>query len=222
MSDPVNVIRHDYRAVHSSGSRPKSALRYFVVHDMEFRDPLKAAEVCGRYFSSAASGGSTQYGVDNDSTQQYLPCTVIPWGAVGGDANARGIHCECAGAASLTREQWRKTYGPMLERLAWLMWHDCSRFAIPLRLLTDDQLRRGEKGITTHRQITRVYSIAGGHTDPGAGFPLLLVLQKAKAHARKPLTAKQKRRLRWRLRRTSDGSLRWLRRVVNHILGDRA
>ena len=75
---PNYTIRHDYKAAHSSGTAGSKKL--IVIHDMEVDAPKTAAESVGNYFEMQSSGGSTQYGVDNDSIQQYLPDMAIPFG----------------------------------------------------------------------------------------------------------------------------------------------
>lgn len=172
------VIRHDYKAYHHSGSRPASAIRLIVLHDMEVTAYTEAAEAVGRYFATRAAGGSTQYGVDNDSIQQYLSELVIPWGAP--YANTSGIHIEQMGRADWTSAEWRAKAQGTLDRTAWLIAQIARRYGIPLRTLTDAELRAGGRGVTTHKQCTRVFHVAGGHTDPGDGYPLAAVLAKAR------------------------------------------
>ena len=183
MSDRVGRIRHDYRASRSSGTRPSSFISYFVVHDMEAANPHTAAEGTGAWFASHAAQGSSHYGVDNDSTQQYLPDTAIPWGAP--PLNMSGLHVECAGLASLSREQWLHSYGPMLQRLGWLMGKRCRAYRIPLRVLNVEQLRscgtdpkRSCGGVVTNHTITDAFH-KSTHTDPGPGFPMDVALKWA-------------------------------------------
>jgi hypothetical protein len=176
-------IAHDYHAYHHSGNRPLSAIRLFVVHDMEAALYDTAAEAVGRYFESAASGGSSQWGLDNSGPiQQYLSRYVIPWGAP--NANADGLHAELMGMASWTRAQWFSKARGTLNRCAWLIayQHDDLKkhgVSLPIRTLTDAQLRAGAHGVTTHRQVTRALG-GGTHTDPGTGFPLDWVIAQAR------------------------------------------
>src|SRR5690606_35383000 len=111
-------IRHDYKAVHYSGTRPKSAQKHILLHSIESTNATGAAEGAGSWFQNPASGGSTQYGCDDDSIQQYLPDRVAAWGAP--YLNDTGIHIEQMGTASWNRATWMKHKGT-LHRAAWLI-----------------------------------------------------------------------------------------------------
>src|SRR5665647_496016 len=148
---------------------------------MEVTAYRTAAEAVGRYFEMKQSGGSTNLGVDNNSIQSYLDDDTIPWGAP--YVNTSGLHIEQMGKASWTEAQWKKYAPGTLDRTAWLIAEKSEKFHIPIRALTDEQLARNEKGITTHRQCSRVFHIAGGHTDPGTGFPYKELLETARKYA---------------------------------------
>lgn len=180
MGDPVSKIRHDYKASKTSGTRPLSAIHLIVIHDAEVDDDLLGAEKVGAYFQSKAAKGSTHYGVDDNSTQQYLPDNAICWGAPG--ANADGLHIELMGKASHTRAQWIAHHGPMFDRAAWLIATKAKAYNIPIRLLSIAEIRAGKKGIVTHALITAALP-GGTHTDPGKGFPMDLLLDKARKYA---------------------------------------
>jgi len=173
-------IQHDYTAAHDSGSRKLSAIKLIVLHDMESTNAGGAAEGTGAWFERAASQGSTHYGVDNNSIQRYLDLTRISWGAP--SVNTNGVHIEQMGKASWTRKQWLDKAAGTLDRTAWLIARLHKRLGIPIRRLTDAELRAGKQGVTTHRQCSRVFG--GTHTDPGTGYPFDHVLERAKEHAR--------------------------------------
>jgi hypothetical protein len=172
-------IRHDYHALRSSGTRPLGAVRLFVLHDMEDTALDQAAEDTGRFFESRAAQGSAHFGIDDAHVQQYLDLDVIPWGAP--HANTQGVHIEQMGAASWTAAQWLTRARGTLDRAGWLLSHLHRQFPrVPLEILGDAQLRAGVAGITTHRQVTRVFGPAGGHTDPGPHYPLAYVVGQAR------------------------------------------
>jgi len=177
-------VKHDYRAAHDSGPRPLSAIELFVVHDMEVALYDQAAEAVGRFFESGGAQASTHYGIDDNSIQMYLASlAIIPWGAP--HANLNGIHYELMGKAAWTHDQWMKHKGT-LDRAAWLLAKNWTYLrgkgvGVPLRKLTDAELKAGKKGITTHRQVARVFG--GTHTDPGSNFPMDWLVSKARYYA---------------------------------------
>ncbi len=176
------TVRNDFHAIHHSGVRRLSAIELFVLHDMEDVHYLTAAENTGRWFERMASGGSTHYGIDNNSIQRYLALNVICWGAP--NANTNGVHFEQMGKASWVRETWMQQAKPTLDRTAWLLarvhkYLEARGVIIPLRKLGDDELRAHKHGIVTHRQVTRVLG-GGSHTDPGSGYPMAWVVDRAR------------------------------------------
>ena len=173
------TIRHDYMAIRSSGSVPKRAKLQIMLHSIESGNLNGAAEGTGAWFENPNVQGSTHFGVDCNSIQQYLPVNAIAWGAP--YENRDCIHIEQVGYAKWSRSEWLKTK-EYLDRVAWLLAKLCKEYGIPIRVLTDDQVRRNVKGIMTHGQATRVHKVAGGHVDPGPGYPMDWVIKKAKLY----------------------------------------
>ena len=93
-----------WHAITHGGVRTRGAVKYIVLHDMEFSS-LSAAEVLGSLSQSRSYGASPQYGVDNDSIQQYLPLTVIGWHCTSFNNTTVGI--EQSGYAANTRETFQ-------------------------------------------------------------------------------------------------------------------
>lgn len=171
-------ILHDYRAIRCAGSVRKTAKTRIVLHSMESTNQSGAAEGTGSWFENRSCQGSTQYGVDENSIQQYLPDLAIPWGAA--QLNTNGIHIEQMGTESWSRDEWLKKAPGTLQRTAWLMAMLSERYDIPLRWIKGDTLRTNARGVTTHEWSTDEYHIYGGHTDPGHNYPYDYVLQLAK------------------------------------------
>lgn len=103
----------------------------------------------------------------------------IPWAAGSTVGNGRFIHYSVVGEAKYTREQWLGEYRPALEELAKAIAHSSREYGIPLRILTPAQLGRLEKGITTHNDMGKTFG-GSDHWDPGPGFPLDWVLDRAR------------------------------------------
>jgi hypothetical protein len=177
---PSYHIEHDYHAIHHSGTRPLSAVNFLVLHDMEDTAYKTAAEDVGRYFEMEASGGSSHYGVDNNSIQQYLGLNVVAWGAP--SANYDGIHIEQMGSASWSRSEWHKKAGDTIDRTAWLLAYLHNITNIPLRLLSVQETKARTRGVITHKLATAAFG--GTHTDPGSGYPLDDVIDRANEYAR--------------------------------------
>jgi len=175
---PKYRIQHDYKAVHHSGNVAKGVKKVIVIHDMEVDAPNTAAEAVGNYFEMGSSGGSTQYGIDNNSIQQYLPPTAIPWGAP--YVNTQGIHIEQMGKAGWSTEKWKTRAKGTIDRCAWLVAKLSIDFNIPIDHLSVAELRAGKRGVVTHYDCTKAFG--GSHTDPGPQYPLKMMLDKAKEY----------------------------------------
>jgi hypothetical protein len=103
---------------------------------------------------------------------------MIPWGAKG--ANTMGWHIEHTGFAKWSRDEWL-SHEETIRRGAFKCVQHAVKFGIPVKMLSDDELRQRQKGFITHAQCTRV--LGGSHTDPGNNFPIDKFLQLAKDFA---------------------------------------
>lgn len=141
-----------------------------VVHTMEAPEKPNTAEGCAVYFQSAAAGGSAHYCVDADSIVQCVQEKDEAAGAPG--ANHDGIHIEFAGYAKQSAEDWSDVYSTaMLDRGAKLTAQICKRRDIPVRWLLPHELRAGERGITSHANVSEAFK-RSTHWDPGPSFPV--------------------------------------------------
>lgn len=149
-----------------------SKVRLLAIHTMEYPERPTGAEWCADYFAGPrAPMASTHYCCDNDSVVQGVREADTAYTTPG--ANHDGISIEHAGHASQKDDAtgWRDAYSTaLLDRSARLAADICKRNSIPIRHLTDAQLRAGDAGIIGHDQATRVYR-RSSHTDPGKGFP---------------------------------------------------
>lgn len=146
-------------------------VRLAVIHTMEVKETSGAAEWCAGYFrGSKAPKASAHYYVDADSTIQGVLERDTAFAAPG--ANADGIQIEHAGYARQTATDWADAYSLAMlrDQSAPLMAGICARHGIPIRHLTDAQLRAGEAGLIGHVQASRVYKLSS-HWDPGTSFP---------------------------------------------------
>lgn len=160
---------------------PRADIRWIVIHSMEAAEASTTAENVASWFAStAAPGASAHFCIDDNSIVQCVKEDDIAWHAKGG--NKYGIGLEHAGYAKQTQAQWLDAFSKqMLQRSAALTADICKRRNIPLTFLNAEALKRGDKGVTTHKEITKAFAVAGGHIDPGPNFPMDQYLVWAKA-----------------------------------------
>ncbi len=151
---------------------------YVVLHTTEGAANSSAAENGAAYDARRTDDVSTHFFVDNNSIVQCVLTKDTAWTARA--ANARGIQIEMCGRASTVKWVDGGYYQALLENSAKLTARLLKKYGLPARFLTDTQLRNNEKGITTHRQVTRV--LGGSHTDPGPNFPYDYFLGRVKAY----------------------------------------
>lgn len=150
----------------------RSPISLIVLHDMEAARTSSTARNVAKWFAGpAAPMASCAYCVDAGE----VVCSVRPdntaFHAPG--ANAQGIGIELAGFARQTEAEWLDAYGyAELDLAAQLVAALCDRYQLPPQFVDAAGILRGEKGLTTHAECTKAFHTAGGHTDPGKGFPL--------------------------------------------------
>jgi len=153
--------------------------RLIVIHDMEFPEKAGAAAAVANYFATTTTKASAHICVDNLSIFQCVKDSYVAWAAPG--ANHDGIQIELAGFAAQTPGEWRDLYSTGLLALAADAAAQYSlKYDIPLIHLSDDNLRKGNRGVVGHAQVSRVYK-QSTHTDPGENFPWSRFLAYAKA-----------------------------------------
>lgn len=157
--------------------RDPSTIWWIVLHSMEGAEASTKAETVSRWFAGLnprfpAPRSSAHYAVDSDSIVQMVKDDDVAWAAPG--ANRNGLHIEHAGKARQTALQWRDAFSePMLLLSAQLTARKCKAYGIPMRFVDRHGLDAGERGITTHNEVTRSnLSERGTHTDPGKNFPM--------------------------------------------------
>lgn len=143
-----------------------------VMHDMEAEEKGDTAERVARYFAVTATKASAHYCVDNNSVVQSVLEKDVAYAAPG--ANHNGIHVELAGYARQNAHEWDDEYShAMLSGPASDIVKDiCNRWKIPVTYLDAAALKRGERGITTHFQVSLAFR-QSDHSDPGNAFPML-------------------------------------------------
>jgi len=144
-----------------------------VIHTIEAVEASTTADNTAAWGAGpSAPRASWHYALDDDSTILCVPEESVAWAAPG--LNKRGIQLEHAGFARQSYDEWFDPFSRrMLARSAKLAAVICKRWNIPVRFVDAAGLMRGERGITTHYQVTKGPGKGRTtHTDPGRGFPM--------------------------------------------------
>ncbi len=169
--------------VNQGHARMPSSIAWIVLHDTESRAKLSAqaiathvadpsAENVGEYFRNPLAKVSSHIIVDEDSIVRSVADDFIAYTV--GAANAWTLNIEICGFASWSEAEW-EAHADTLGLAAQVVAAWCKRYAIPVHLLSLDELRQTApraRGITTHNDVNLALGVKGGHTDPGKGFPL--------------------------------------------------
>lgn len=159
--------------------RPDGPPLWIVFHDMEASENSTRAESTAAYFADPSDGRrvSSHYCVDDNSVVQCVRLKDSAWTVGNRPGNYRGINWELSGFASQTGGQWLDTFGiNMLNQMKRICLRDMTTYNIPIRWLTDAQVKDFQPGMTTHNQL-RVCFGGTTHTDPGPNFPFNYVLK---------------------------------------------
>ena len=151
----------------------KEPISQVIIHTMESQEKPDTAESVAKWFAGDTSPKSSiHWCVDNNSTVMCLRDEDIAWHSGVWEVNLRSLGLELAGTASQTVKQWHDPYSNQeLRRASKIVAAWCDLYDIPARHLTIEQVRKGEKGICGHADVTLAYEVHGGHTDPGKNFP---------------------------------------------------
>lgn len=145
----------------------KSPVSLIAIHTMEAPEGKQTAENVAKYFKRV--NASSHWCVDNDSRVRVVKDEDTAWTLPG--ANSRSLNIEIAGYAKQDAEDWADEYSiDALDIAALCAAEWCVKYDIPIRKLTDDQIRSGAKGFVGHVDVNRVYK-QSTHWDPGPGFP---------------------------------------------------
>lgn len=164
-----------------SGRRDLKALIWSVLHTTENSDSTPPDNVAKwQQDVNNQSSYNVLFGT-NGRTVRSNDDDYSPWSA-GMPGNRLGLHGSAIGYASRSRAQWLK-FPKQLESIAQWLAANHREYGIPLRELTVDEVRRRVPGVTTHAVYWQAIGKAQGmatRTDPGAGFPMDVVLKRAK------------------------------------------
>jgi hypothetical protein len=163
---------------YTKAGRADSSIKWIVLHVMQAPEKLSTAEGTQNYFASTSVKASTHFSCDADSTVQSVMIADVAYGA--GGANAAGVHIEQAGYSEQSAADWSDEYSQrmLVEQVAPLVGRLAARLQIPLRFVDAAGLKRGDRGVTTHKQCSDAFG--GSHWDPGLAYPMGQVLDVAR------------------------------------------
>lgn len=162
----------------TDASRDVGDIKRLVAHTAEIQETRDAAEDVAAFFAKPTTGVSAHKCVDNNTVVTCVFDEDIAHHAKGDNLNSIGY--EMSGFAKQTKAQWLDEYSRnVIERTARNMALDCIAYNIPPRWLTEDQLRADMRGIVSHMLVSKVLG-DGGRTDPGAEFPVQLLIAQIK------------------------------------------
>ena len=159
----------------------RSPVSLIAIHTMEAPEAAQTAENVANYFKRVDT--SAHWCVDNDSRVRVVKDEDTAWTLPG--ANSRSLNIEIAGYAKQDADDWADEYSiDALEIAAVCAAEWCDKYQIPIRKLTDDQIRSGAKGFVGHADANRVYK-QSSHWDPGPGFPWAYFLGRVSHYVEK-------------------------------------
>lgn len=153
---------------------------WIVLHSVEGATGQGAAMRTAEYFRAIDRVASAHYCVDPRSVVTCVRPDRMAAHAAVAQVNQASVGIEMCGRAAWSRDQWlAPDQIGMLERTAELTAALCERFGIPADFIGANIT--GQRGITTHADVTRAFGVKGGHSDPGAGFPMDVLVDKTRA-----------------------------------------
>lgn len=150
-----------------------------VVHSTVSPCEPGGARNISRYFRSAQAGGSAHYVVDPQEAVQSAWDSVICWHAPPNRHSIGVEMCDIPGpipgdnVSTARRKAMRRVWRwrrdnqlAMLRRTARLVAELCAAYGVPPRFLDAAALRKGQRGVTTHAQVSKAWR-QSTHWDPG-------------------------------------------------------
>lgn len=170
------LVRHWYPTGNKS-SRSKRP-RLLVIHTTEGFTGPNGMYDCAIYFQGPV-GASSHVVIDNYHPGHICECVSADYASwtqcnYNGDTAASVEQC---GYASWSRATWLNEKMPLLENVAAWLAEESNRWGIPLTDLTSSQAQGSGTGVCYHSDLG---NYGCGHSDPGSGYPLDVVLDMAR------------------------------------------
>jgi hypothetical protein len=158
------------------------AKRLLVIHTMEGFTGPNGAYDCATYFQGNV-GSSSHVCIDNNrgTIWEGVSRPNASWTQC--NYNGAAVSCEQSGYASWSRSYWLGNRDAQLRNIADWLAEESAHFGIPLTDLSASAAQGGGRGVCYHSELG---SAGCGHSDPGAGFPLDVVLEWARGGGTQP------------------------------------
>ena len=181
-----NAFKCDYDILTANDDGLRSSPPQVIyIHTFEGRD-LDAVAMAN-YQLSPAAGGSYHIVIDVDGrTARENDDEFVSWSA-GWTANRNGHHVCLAGKAAFSRETWLSRT-QQINKLIDVIAAYCAVYGYPPIIRFAGDLAAGKWGISTHAEAAKAWHETD-HTDPGAGFPLDVIAERAHAALEGPKPA---------------------------------
>jgi N-acetyl-anhydromuramyl-L-alanine amidase AmpD len=180
----------------------KAVVRNIVLHTVECAEKKGTAKAVARFFGMKSTKVSAHFVVDDTEVIQCVKLADTAFHASCINGFSYGI--EICGKAAQSSLEWHDDFSTAtLEHVA----HLCAQLhcgaaqksAVPLVKLMAEDLLNGAAGFCGHSDVSKAIALAkarnlsgsvyfgaksNGHTDPGANFPWLELLEAVAFHAR--------------------------------------
>ena len=176
------ALTRDWRpSPNYTSSSGTSGKRLLVIHTTEGFTGSNGMYDLAAYFGGNV-GASSDVGIDAFHPGRIVEM-VSPYNNAWTQCNynsATAAAVEQCAYASWSRDTWLGPKEPLLRNTAQWLAEESKRFGIPLVSLNDSQSQGSGRGVTYH---SRLGSAGCGHSDPGSGYPLDVVLDWANQYA---------------------------------------
>jgi hypothetical protein len=156
--------------------------RLIVIHTMEGFTGPNGAYDCAKYFQGPV-GASSQVCIDNNRGKVWEGVSRGNASWTQCNYNGAAVSCEQSGYASWSRDYWLANRDAQLRNIADWIAEESRALGIPITDLTSSQAQGSGSGVCYHSELG---SSGCGHSDPGGGWPLDVVLEWARGGGTTP------------------------------------
>jgi hypothetical protein len=150
--------------------------RLIVIHTMEGFTGPNGAYDCAKYFQGPV-GTSSQVCIDNNRGKVWEGVSRGNASWTQCNYNGAAVSCEQSGYASWSRSYWLANRDAQLHNIADWIAEESRALGIPVTDLSSSQAQGSGWGVCYHSELG---SSGCGHSDPGSGWPIDVVLDWAR------------------------------------------